>query len=171
MGAVVPLITSTLVSQGIGLAANELSRQKSKSDRGQALEQLKARQQLSEQQNAQDAALERERIALNTKNANEERRDALKRAVARQRASFGSQGVGSGTGSSQAVLLGLFEESDDERKRRESLDNVRLTAIDQDLSQAKALNVLQRTQLEERGKINNTYANISRVTSIAGRIF
>ena len=104
--------TSALVTQGIGLAVNEISRRGS---RDQALEQLQKRQALQQQQLAQDAALERERIALNTAQSEEERKAALRRAVARQRANFGAQGVGSGAGSSQEVLLGLFEESDEEK--------------------------------------------------------
>lgn len=65
--------------------------------RGRAMEerQLAEAQRLQESQSAASAALEREKLALDTKATEEERRAALKRAVARQRASFGSQGVGS----------------------------------------------------------------------------
>ncbi len=171
MGAVAPLITSTLVSQGVGIVAGELSRQNSRADSDQALVQLKAKQALEEQQLAQDAALEGQQIALSAAQSEEERISALKRAVARQRANFGSQGIGSGAGSSQAVLLGLFEESDAEKQRREELDNLRLSAIDQDLSQAQSLNVLQRTQLEERNKLNNTQSNTNLFSNIAGSLF
>lgn len=171
MGAVVPLITSTLVSQGVSFAMSELSRQKSKSGQEQALQQLKARQQLDEQHRAQDAELQRQRIALDAKEAAEERKKALKRAVARQRANFGSQGVGSSIGSSQAVLLGLFDETDAERAHRESLDNLRLTAIDQDLAQNKSLNVLQRTQLSERRKLDSAFDRFDRIKNIGGAIF
>jgi len=148
MGAVVPLLTSTLVSQGVSMALRQ-------SNNNQALDQLKARQELQQKQAAADAALQKQQIALSAAQENEERQKALKRAVARQRANFGSQGIGSGAGSSQAVLLGLFEESDDEKARRDALDNLRNKAIDQDLSNGNALNVLQRTQLEEKNKINS----------------
>lgn len=148
MGAVVPLLTSTLVSQGVSMALRQ-------SNNNQALDQLKARQELQQKQAAADAALQKQQIALSAAQENEERQKALKRAVARQRANFGSQGIGSGAGSSQAVLLGLFEESEDEKARRDALDNLRNKAIDQDLSNGNALNVLQRTQLEEKNKINS----------------
>ncbi len=61
--------------------------------------------------------------------------------------------MGSGSGSAQAVLLGLFDESEDERTKREELDSLRLTALDQNIGQSRALNVLQRTQLAERQRL------------------
>ena len=118
-----------------------------------ALDQLKRQQNLQQKQLEERAALERQQIALNTQQAEEQRKQALRRAVSRQRASFGSQGVGSASGSSQAVLLGLFDESDEERLRREELDALRSTALDQNISQSRALNVLQRTQLAERQRL------------------
>jgi len=155
MGALVPVLTSALVTQGVGLAVNEFSRRQSQD---QALEQLQERQALQQQQRAQDAALQKQQIALSSSQDEEKRKAALKRAVARQRASFGSQGVGSGAGSSQAVLLGMFEETEDELSRREELDNLRLNAVDLNVSQSNALNVLQRTQLQERNNLNNLTA-------------
>ena len=119
-----------------------------------ALEQLKQQQALQEKQLRQNAALEKQQIALDAAQAENDRKQALKRAVARQRAQFSGQGISSaGTGSSQAVLLGLFEESDEERRKREDLDTLKTAAIDQDLAQNRALNVLQRTQLAERQKL------------------
>ncbi len=159
MGAVVPLLTSTLVSQGVSMALRQ-------SNSNQALDQLKARQQLQERQAAADATLQKEQITLNAAQADEERKKALKRAVARQRANFGAQGVSSGAGSSQAVLLGMFEESEDEQREREALDTLRERSIDQDLSQARALNVLQRTQLEEKNKISEIGQGYSALNKI-----
>lgn len=163
MAALVPLLTTTLVTQGVGLAVNEFSRRKSQD---QALDQLQQRQNLQQQQAAQDAALDRERIALDAQANEDERKSALRRAVARQRANFGAQGVGSGAGSSQAVLLGLFEESDDEKARRDALDTLRLNAIDQNLGQSVSLNVLQRTQLEERNRLNSLTAGARGLTGL-----
>lgn len=130
-----------------------VGRQQQKREDNLALDQLKRQQTLQQKQLEDRAALEREQIALNARQTEEQRQQALRRAVARQRASFGSQGVGSGSGSAQAVLLGLFDESDDERAKREELDTIRLTALDQDLGQNRALNVLQRTQLAERQRL------------------
>ena len=123
----------------------------------QALQQLQERQALQEQQKAQDAALEREKLATQSAQADEERRAALRRAVARQRAQFGSQGVSSGSGSSEAVLLGLFEESETERAKREQLDSLRSNAIGNDLAQTSSLNLLQVTQLAERNNLKRLF--------------
>ncbi len=53
-------------------------------------------------------------------------------------------------GGGLAVLLGLFDESDADRTQREHLDSLRSAALDSDLSQQRALNVLQRTQLQQK---------------------
>lgn len=153
MGALAPVLTTALVSQGVGFVTNELSRQSSRKAEQQALSQLQQRQALQQQQAEQDATLRRDSIALDTRQTEENRKAALRRAVARQRANFSAQGIGAGQGSSQAVLLGLFDESDDEKRRREELDGLRLNAIDQDLAQGRSLNVLQRTQLAERNRL------------------
>lgn len=153
MASLVPILTSTILSQGVGLITGELSGRRSSNKQDAALQQLRAQQSLQEQQSAADAALSRQKIAIDAGNAEQERKKALRRAVSRQRANFGAQGISSGGGSSQAVLLGLFEESDAEKKKREQLDALRLTSIDQDLGQQTSLNVLQRTQLQEKQKI------------------
>lgn len=119
-----------------------------------ALAQLQAQQQLGEQQAAQDAALARQEIAQEAGNAETARRAALKRAVARQKVSLASQGVSSADdGSAEAILLGLFQESETERGARARLDGLRAQAIGQNLAQKQALNVLQRSQLAERQRL------------------
>ncbi len=177
MGSLTPILTNPLFTQGIGLVTSELSRQSSRVQRNDSLNQLQERQRLQEQQLSANAAQGRKKIALDASNAEEKRKAALKRAVSRQRANFGAQGIGNGVGSSQAVLLGLFEESDDERTRREGLDNLRLNAIDQDLNSRKSLNILQRTQLEERNKLstisalNGTLSGVSGFASRAAKFY
>ncbi|MBK6896952.1 MAG: transporter [Alphaproteobacteria bacterium] len=146
----------TAILGGVQTLAGAGNRQQEKEDR-LALDQLKRQQTLQQRQLEEKAALERQQIALNAKLTEDQRQTALRRAVARQRANFGAQGVGSATGSSQAVLLGLFDESDDERQRREELDALRVTALDQNVSQNRALNILQRTQLSERQKIQRQF--------------
>lgn len=138
-----------------GLAGGAASNVSSGRAQELALQQLKVQQDLQMRQSESAAALSREQIALNAGLAEGARKTALRRAVARQRASFGAQGVGSGAGSSQAVLLGMFEESEDERKKREDMDALKLRALDQDLVDRRATNVLQRTQLEQRGRLDD----------------
>jgi hypothetical protein len=118
-----------------------------------ALRQLQEQQKLQEAQLGQQAALERERLALQASQDDESRRQSLKRAVARQRTQFGASGIGGGTGSSEAVLLGLFEESEEERQRREQLDTLRNRALDLDVTQNPSLNLLQATQLSQRQRL------------------
>lgn len=146
----------TAVLGGVQTLSGIGNRQQEKEDR-LALDQLKRQQNLQQKQLEERTALEREQIALNARLTEEQRQAALRRAVSRQRANFGSQGVGSASGSSQAVLLGLFDESDDERQRREELDSLRVTALDQNVSQNRALNILQRTQLSERQKLQRQF--------------
>lgn len=122
-----------------------------------ALEQLQARQRLQQAQLTQDNTLERERIATQSAQDEEERLTALRRAVARQRANFAGSGVSATGGSSQAVLLGLFDETQDELSRREQLDNLRSRSLDLNASQTSSLNLLQATQLQQRNNLSRLF--------------
>lgn len=136
--------------QGLGSGAEADQRSALRAQQDLALRQLQAQQGLSEANAAQDAALNRQKIASDAATTEAERRSALKRAVARQRAQYGAQGLESADGSGEAVLLGMFGESDDDRVARERLDGLRSQAIDQDLDEQRRINVLQRTQLQEK---------------------
>ncbi|MBU0801055.1 MAG: hypothetical protein KKA05_08625 [Alphaproteobacteria bacterium] len=119
-----------------------------------ALAQLKAQQQMDEQQAAQDANLARQDIAAEAADADAARRAALKRAVARQKVSMASQGISAADdGSSEAILLGMFQETENDRVTRTRLDGLREQAIGQNLAQKQALNILQRSQLAERQRL------------------
>ena len=134
--------------------ASELEQQQN-----QALEQLQQRQALDQQILGQQSALDKTMLAQETHEEEEKRRKALKRAVARQRASFGASGLSSGDGgSAQAVLLGLFDESDDERAERERFDALRTQAIDLNTANQNSLNVLQRSQLRERQNLARQFS-------------
>lgn len=164
MGALTPVITglttlTTAVSAAdklIGMTrgfANdpyESQRQALRAEQDMALQQLTAQQALNERQSAQEAELQRQKIATDALSAENSRRAALRRAMAKQRAQFGGSGLSGGDGSAEAVLLGLFEESEADRATSQRLDTLRNAAIDQSLSDQRALNVLQRTQLQER---------------------
>lgn len=103
----------------------------------------------------EDAALQKEQMRLTSEQAETERRAALRRAVARQRAAFGASGTGASGGSAQAVLLGLFDESEEERSQREALDNLKSRAGDQGLVQQQRVNTLQLAQLRERDRLKS----------------
>lgn len=121
-----------------------------------ALQQLQSQQALQQQNATQNAQLTRDEIAAKAKNAEQIRKAALKRSVAKRRAEFGASGVGTRTGSSEAVLLGLFDESEEEKQQRLRLDNIKLNSLDQGLAQRRATNTLTRTQLNARQKLNRT---------------
>lgn len=147
-------VRGTFGAQDMFNNEEEQRRQNLRAQQDLALRQLQAQQGLQQQVAAEDAALSREERQAQTQAAEEARRASLRRAMARQRAQFGASGVGSQGGSSEAVLLGLFEESDADRTTRERLDNIRNRALDQGLSSRQRLNVLQRSQLEERQKLD-----------------
>lgn len=168
MGGITSVLTA--LPAVIGSVNTVASRRQEKKEWQMQERQLAQNQALQEQQAASAAALEREQMALNTQAAEEERRSALKRAVARQRANFGAQGVGSGGGSSQAVLLGPFEESEAEKARREQMDNLRLRIVEDDVSARRASNILQRTQLAERNRLEATASRYNNLTNNLSRI-
>jgi len=120
------------------------------------LSQLQQSQALEQQRAAQNAALQQQTLAEQTAQAEADRRAALKRAVARQRVQFGASGISSAGGSSEAVLLGLFDESDAERAERERLDTLKSQAIDQNLENTTRVNTLQLAQLQERNNLQNS---------------
>lgn len=117
------------------------------------LRQLQERQNAQLKTQQQETALSREKLAAEAKSAEENRLAALRRAVARQRASFGATGLSANEGSAEAVLLGLFEETDQDRQQRERLDTLRNRALDNNLSSTQSLNVLQRSQLSQQQKL------------------
>ncbi len=167
MGAITP-ITSGLnsvlgavsaVNQTVGLVKNFTGGGSSgTSEQNLALLELQERQRLQEAQLAQSNALSRDKLALEAAQADEDRRAALRRAVARQRANFGGSGISSADGgSAEAVLLGLVNESETELQQRSALDRVKTAALDLDETQTRSLNLLQTTQLQQRQKLNSLF--------------
>jgi len=168
MGSIVPIAFQALSAfQAVSAAASVITKAGARDDNyALALRQLQAQQQQQQAIASKTAALDRQEIAAKTGEAERKRRDALKRAVARQRASFGASGVSNNGGSSEAVLLGLFEESEDQKAERERLDNLKLNTIDQNLKNQKRVNTLQRTQLAERQKVTNTSSTLDSVNDL-----
>lgn len=124
-----------------------------------ALRQLQAQQGLSELNAASSAALEKQNLAAAASTAEAAHRDALRRAVSRQNAQFSAQGLDSSDGSNEAVLLGMFEESETQKAQREKIDALRNQVIDSQLEEEKKINVLQRTQLQERQNLQRALAD------------
>ena len=152
MGAIAPVL-GTIMQVGSVLGTVASIAQPFIQDRADSRQQ-KQSNALQVQQMQQDVALQKEQNRVAAEGAEATRRAALKRAMARQRASFGAQGVGSSAGSAEAVLLGMFQESDEERANREKIQNLRAAALDQNVAQQQQINLLQQTQLRENQRID-----------------
>ncbi len=149
-----------IATSALSIAERSRARSAQKQEQSIALQQLQAQQTLQSGQLAAQTALERERIQMVADVDADNRRAALKRAVARRRAEVGASGIGGGAGgSTQAVLLGLFDETEDELNERQVLDTLRTRALDLSLSNNNAINILQRTQLQERQKLSRISTN------------
>jgi hypothetical protein len=157
IGGILPILGGITKAVGAVSTAAHAVNYVTGRDQNQALKSLQDRQRLLQAQAGQNTDLEKQRIAAQAEADKSSRLAALRRAVSRQRAQFGSSGIGSGDGSSQAVLLGLFDETEEELAQREKLDNIRNTALDTELSQQRSLNLLQATQLAQRQNLQRYY--------------
>ena len=131
----------------------------------------KAQSDLSLQNAREQAALQKEQLRLSAEQSETNRRAALRRAMARQRAQFGASGIGSGTGSAQAVLLGMFDESEEELQQRQALDSLKTAAINQGVSQQQRINTLQLTQMKERDRLKNIGSSLQSAHDLGNIIF
>ena len=83
--------------------------------------------------------------------AEEERRAALRRLLASERARAGAAGVGGAGGSAQAVLRGLTEESERERTAREGASAQRIRELRDRARGERRRNLLDLTEQLTRG--------------------
>ncbi len=123
MGASVPSIVPVL-SSVIGVAKNIGDMGKAKSS-SSAQSALLAKQQQSDEQS---------------------RQRALRASMASQRARFGASGLTPEEGSAEAVLLGMFSESEAEAAARAERDALRQRAIDTNGGYTNGRNLLEATQ-------------------------
>lgn len=156
-------ITSTLgtLTQTIGAVetlvgtVDQLSggmRRDTRREQDLAMQQLQARQKQEQTEAEANATESRAQIQLDAQQEEERRRRALRRSVARRNAQVGASGA-SRTGSNEAVLLGLINDSEDEANDNTALDQLRYNAIDNDLSTVRQRNILERTQLAEQQRL------------------
>ena len=115
----------------------------------QALGQLRSRQTLEETLSANKRAGEQAIIKGEAEAAERRRLQALKAATARQRAQFGAAGVDADDGSGEAVLLGLFTQSEAERAEQERLYALRQRILDAEGEAVTARNLLEYTQMRD----------------------
>jgi hypothetical protein len=131
----------------------------------------KAQSDLALRNAGEQAALQKEQLRLSAEQSETNRRAALRRAMARQRAHFGASGTGSGGGSAQAVLLGMFDESEEELQQRTALDSLKTAAINQGYAQQQRINTLQLTQLKERDRLKNLGSTLQSARDLGSIIF
>ncbi len=108
---------------------------------------------LKNKQLKQSAALQTESNLLALQQKETERMAKLRRAISTQRANFGSQGVGSVTGSGDSVLQGLNGTSDIERQNNQSKTAMDNKIIDENLKYQTQLNLLQKQQLKQKNAL------------------
>jgi len=138
------------------LAATERTREASRVQtlQKQAYDQLLAQQKLEEDQLTAKNELERQNLALEAQANDARRRNALRRAVARQKTLFSAQGISpADSGSNEAVLLGLYDDSRAEASEEDRLNNLRRAALDQNLSLTHQKNLLQAAQLGQQQEL------------------
>lgn len=121
----------------------------------QAENALKAEQRLEERTAAQNLALEKAKIKAESDAASAARQDALRRAVAKRRAAFGASGIAADDGSAEAVLLGLSQDSDRDAAERQTLDTLKLTALDDSFASLRARNLLELSELQGKNAIRD----------------
>lgn len=174
MATLAPIATQALgLFKTVGTVASVLSATNVINNRSAdaSLRHLQDKQKLEERNATQSANLSRQQLQAQTAEAEAKRRNDLKRAVARQRASFGGAGISSNGGSSEAVLLGLFDESEEQRANRERLDNIRFATLDQQLGNTKRVNTLERTQAESKNSLSRTLTARDGLNDLIDTIF
>lgn len=121
------------------------------------LQHIRRSNRLNQAQVLQSELLEREMRAEQNRADEEQRLTALRRAVASRRARFGARGIGSEDGSSEAVLLGQFLESESERIAREKKEALIQRSSALAYEQGKAGNLLKLTQKAEAMNLERYY--------------
>ncbi|ACJ00477.1 hypothetical protein [Rhodospirillum centenum] len=117
------------------------------------LSQLRAAQDLEAETRRTDAERRARQIAVEAQAAETRRQRSLRRAVGRQRAKLGGQGISAADGSGEAILLGLVREAAEEDATARSLDALRLKALDDEARAAYRRNLLDLSELTERQRL------------------
>ncbi len=87
------------------------------------------------------------------------RRDALRRAMARQRAAFGAQGIDSSDGSAEAILLGLSQQSEAEQQQQTTLDQLRSKALQDEAATQSRKNLLALNNAYDKARLSSLYSD------------
>lgn len=100
---------------------------------------------LDQRKQDKSASIQTAQIQQQAATDEEARQRALKASVAKQRARFAASGIDADDGSAEAVLLGLFQESEAESTARAERDALRERAIGNSSSYNSGRNLLDAT--------------------------
>ena len=123
-----------------------------------AYEEEKRRYKITMDALQKEEALKKEQNSLSLQQAEDDRQGRLRAAIARQRAAFGASGVGSGTGSSQAYLLGLADDSQEEGRQLSQAAEIKNRILEQEYNARQSLNMLELANARERKKLKQISA-------------
>ncbi len=144
MGALSSVITPVLqIGSALGTVAGIVQPY-------QAVSQKNREADLKLQQLQQSVAQQKKQNLLTLEQNDAERRAKLRTLLSQQRASFGGRGLDTTSGSSEAVIQGMLDDSDQERAASESKVLAANKELDQQVSQQKRLNLLQKEQLRQK---------------------
>ncbi len=144
MGALSSVITPVLqIGSALGTVAGIVQPY-------QAVSQKNREADLKLQQLQQSVAQQKKQNLLTLEQNETERRAKLRSLLSQQRASFGGRGLDTTSGSSEAVIQGMLDDSDQERAASESKVLAANKELDQQVSQQKRLNLLQKEQLRQK---------------------
>lgn len=144
MGAISSVLTPVLqIGSALGTVAGIVQPY-------QAASQKNREADLKLQQLQQSVAQQKKQNLLAQEQSETERRAKLRSLLSSQRASFGGRGLDTSSGSSEAVLQGMLEDSDQERVSSASKVAAANQELDQQVAQQKRLNLLQKEQLRQK---------------------
>ncbi|CAO3447986.1 hypothetical protein [Azospirillum largimobile] len=119
----------------------------------QTLAQLRASQEQTVHSKETDAQTQLAQLTAAADAAEQRRLTALRQAVSKTRAGLGARGVTAQDGSGEAILLGLTNSSETERKDAQATEQLKRAAIQQSLDEAKRRNLLELSQLADRQRL------------------
>jgi len=119
----------------------------------QTLAQLQASQQQELDSASAESANQQAQLEASADSDEKSRRAALRAAQASARAKLAARGADPSDGSGQALLDGLQSATDDESADAASATQLKSAALTQQLAAQNQANLLERTQLAERQKL------------------
>lgn len=106
----------------------------------------------------QETQRQQQQQALQADQDAKARQEALRRAVARQRAAFGGQNIDSNEGSAEAILLGLTQQSDSEHMAQDRMLQLRQQALEQSAQNKQRKNLLSLNQAYDDLRLSSLFS-------------